>query len=56
MRYFGTILITLLLGRSSNIGRAVLISRAAKDGGTLEYVFEAGEQNFPNAPTKEKAG
>ncbi len=26
-----------------------------KDGGTLEYVFEAGEQNFPNAVTKEKA-
>jgi hypothetical protein len=28
---------------------------AAKDGGTLEYVFEAGEQNSPNAVTKEKA-
>ena len=28
---------------------------AAKDGGTLEYVFEAGEQNCPNAVTKEKA-
>jgi hypothetical protein len=28
---------------------------AAKDGGTLEYVFEAGEQNAPNAVTKEKA-
>jgi len=28
---------------------------AAKDGGTLEYVFEAGEQDFPNAITKEKA-
>jgi hypothetical protein len=28
---------------------------AAKDGGTLEYVFEAGEQNSPNAATKEKA-
>jgi hypothetical protein len=27
---------------------------AAKDGGTLEYVFEAGEQNSPNAITKEK--
>jgi hypothetical protein len=27
---------------------------AAKDGGTLEYVFEAGEQNSPNAVTKEK--
>src|ERR1700720_2348344 len=28
---------------------------AAKDGGTLEYVFEAGEQNSPYAITKEKA-
>jgi hypothetical protein len=28
---------------------------AAKDGGTLEYVFGAGEQNSPNAITKEKA-
>jgi hypothetical protein len=28
---------------------------AAKDGGTLEYVFEVGEQNSPNAITKEKA-
>ena len=27
---------------------------AARDGGTLEYVFEAGEQNSPNAVTKEK--
>jgi hypothetical protein len=27
---------------------------AAKDGGTLEYVFDAGEQNSPNAVTKEK--
>jgi hypothetical protein len=28
---------------------------AARDGGTLEYVFEAGAQNSPNAVTKEKA-
>jgi hypothetical protein len=28
---------------------------ASKDGGTLEYVFDAGEQNSPNAITKEKA-
>jgi hypothetical protein len=28
---------------------------AAKDGGTLEYVFDAGEQKSPNAITKEKA-
>jgi hypothetical protein len=26
---------------------------AAKDGGRLEYVFEAGEQNSHNAVTKE---
>jgi hypothetical protein len=29
--------------------------RAARDGGTLEYIFEAGEQNSPNAVIKEKA-
>jgi hypothetical protein len=28
---------------------------AAKEGGTLEYVFEAGGQNSPNAITKKKA-
>jgi hypothetical protein len=28
---------------------------AANDGGTLEYIFEAGDQNSPNAITKEKA-
>jgi hypothetical protein len=28
---------------------------AGKDGGTLEYVFEAAEQHSPNAITKEKA-
>ena len=28
---------------------------AARDGGTLEYIFEAGQQNSPNAVTKEKA-
>jgi hypothetical protein len=27
---------------------------AAKEGATLEYVFEAGGQNSPNAITKEK--
>jgi hypothetical protein len=27
----------------------------ASDGGTLEYLFEGGEQNSPNAVTQEKA-
>jgi hypothetical protein len=26
-----------------------------KDGGTLEYVFEADQRNSPNAVSKEKA-
>jgi hypothetical protein len=42
-------------GSSSNVGWAVQYRGAAKDGGTLEYVFETGEQNSPNAVTKEKA-
>jgi hypothetical protein len=35
-------------------GRRVHKEQPAKDGGTLEYVFEAGEQNSSNAITKEK--
>ena len=55
MRYLATVLITLSLMAP---GMSVELFRhrgAAKDGGTLEYVFEAGEQNSPNAVTKEKA-
>ena len=29
--------------------------RRSERGGTLEYVFEAGEQNSPDTVTKEKA-
>jgi hypothetical protein len=53
MRYLATGLVTILLPALS-----VELFRyrgAAKDGGTLEYVFQAGEQNSPNAVTKEKA-
>jgi len=32
-----------------NVGRVVSHRGAANDGGTLEYVFEGGEQNSPNA-------
>jgi hypothetical protein len=49
------VLIALLL---ASINMAVEVFRylgAAKDGGTLEYVFEGGQQNTPNAVTKEKA-
>src|SRR6202021_948250 len=55
MRYLSTFLIVLsmiLPGMSVELFR---YRGAAKDGGTLEYVFEAGEQNSPDAVTKEKA-
>jgi hypothetical protein len=50
-----TILITLLLAVPATSVELFRYRGAAKDGGTLEYVFEAGEQNSPNAITKEKA-
>ena len=50
-----TILITLLLAVPAISLELFRYRGAAKDGGTLEYVFEAGEQNSPDAITKEKA-
>src|SRR3984893_1472424 len=55
MPFLATILITLLLANSAMSVELFRYRGAAKDGGTLEYVFEAGEQNAPNAVTKEKA-
>jgi hypothetical protein len=50
-----TILITLLLAVPAMSIELFRYRGAAKDGGTLEYVFEASEQNSPNAITREKA-
>ena len=55
MPYLATILIILLLMVPAFSIELFRYRGAAKDGGTLEYVFEAGEQNSPNAITKEKA-
>ena len=55
MPYLATILIILLLAVPAMSVELFRYRGAAKDGGTLEYVFEAGEQNSPNAVTKEKA-
>src|ERR1700732_826657 len=54
MRHLATILISLLLTVPAVSIELFRNRGAAKDGGTLEYVFEAGEQNSPNAMTKEK--
>ena len=55
MPYFATILITLLLTVPAMSVELFRYRGAAKAGGTLEYVFEGGEQNSPNAVPKEKA-
>ena len=55
MPYLATLLITLLLSVPAMSVELFRYRGAAKDGGTLEYVFDAGEQNSPNAVTKEKA-
>src|ERR1700724_1856951 len=54
MPYLATILITLMLAVPAMSVELFRYRGAAKDGGTLEYVFEAGEQNSPNTVTKEK--
>jgi hypothetical protein len=54
MRYLATGLVTLSLSLPAMSVELFRYRGAAKDGGTLEYVFEAGEQNSPNAITKEK--
>src|ERR1700748_1487832 len=55
MLLVATILITVLLAVPAMSTELFRYRGAAKDGGTLEYVFEGGEQNSPNAITKEKA-
>jgi hypothetical protein len=55
MRHLATILITLALVVLAMSIELFRYRGTAKDGGTLEYVFEASEHNSPNAVTKEKA-
>ena len=55
MGRFASILFMLLLATSAFSVELYRYRGAAKDGGTLEYVYEAGEQNSSNAVTKEKA-
>lgn len=55
MPFLATILLTLFLTIPAWSVELLRYRGAAKDGGALEYVFEAEEQNSPNAVTKEKA-
>ena len=51
----GLVLVLFLLSLPALSVELFRYRGAAKDGGTLEYVFEAGEQSSPDAVTKEKA-
>ena len=55
VRYLLTFLVSFLLTLPARSIELYRYRGAAKDGGTLEYIFEADEQNSPNAVTKEKA-
>src|SRR3984885_3477870 len=55
MHYLSTFLILLSMILPGMSVELFGYRGAAKDGGTLKYVLEAGEQNSPNAITKEKA-
>ncbi len=55
MGNFAPLLFALLLAVPAISVKLFRYRGAAKDGGTLEYVFEAGEQYSPNAVTNEKA-
>jgi hypothetical protein len=47
MRCLATLLFTLLLATQAFSVELFRYRGATKDGGTLEYVFEAGQQNSP---------
>jgi hypothetical protein len=54
MRHLATILITLLLAIQAMSVELFRYRGAAKDGGTLEYVFESDQRDVPATATKEK--
>jgi hypothetical protein len=54
VRYLATILITFLFATPILAVEPFRYRGAAKDGGTLEYVFETDRQNVPATATKEK--
>jgi hypothetical protein len=50
-----TILLTLLLAVLAMSTELFRYRGSARDGGTLEHLFDAGEHNCPNAVPKERA-
>jgi hypothetical protein len=55
MRSLATILITLLLAAPARSVELFRYRGAAKDGGTLEYVFETDYQDVPKTVSQQRA-
>jgi|ERR1700730_2779112 hypothetical protein len=55
MRSLATILITLLLAAPAGSVELFRYRGAAKDGGTLEYVFETDYQDVPKTVSQQRA-
>jgi hypothetical protein len=54
MRCLATIVITLLLAIAADSVELFRYRGAARDGGTLEYLFETDKTDVPNKAAKEK--
>jgi hypothetical protein len=54
LRFLAAILISVLLALPALSVELYRYRGAAKDGGTLEYVFESDESQLPKTVTKEK--
>jgi hypothetical protein len=54
MRHFVTLLISLLLTVPATAVELFRYGGVANDGGTLEYIFEADEEDLPQTVSKEK--
>ena len=47
VRYLATVIVALMLSVPAMSVELFRYRGAAKDGGTIEHVFEVGEQNYP---------
>jgi hypothetical protein len=54
LRAVATIVITIMLGPPAFAGELFRYRGAARDGGTLEYVFESDEKDVPKTVSKER--
>jgi hypothetical protein len=54
MRAIATIMVTIMLGASAFAVELFRYRGAARDGGTLEYIFESDDPDVPKTASKER--